>query len=420
ISILRRELMDFLKAGNRTMAGSISKHRLHAVFVISQVSLSVILLITAGVLVRNLNAVLQKDVGFQREGRIAFKIPQPSYRFGEGDNAYQYEVLPFQERVLERIRSQPGVIGASASNRVPISGDNLSYRDFAMHHYEYANGEPRANALRVITLPGYFETVGTKILFGRDFQNTDTFDSEPIVIISQNTMERYYQDLDPVGMSINFRGKDLKIVGVAEQVQDKPFFLESDGYTLYFPFKAVTHERGLTNYVVHVNGDPVQQMANIERAILDMDPKLSIKSVTFDDVYDLATFAQKLPMVVTVIFSSIALFLSGLGLYGLISFTVAERTKEYGIRMALGAGRGNILKRVIGGSGRLIGWGLVVGLVVSITLCVQINPMLSDINTVHPTTFVMVIGFVIAICVFASFFPAQRATRINITETLQY
>ena len=123
---------------------------------------------------------------------------------------------------------------------------------------------------------------------------------------------------------------------------------------------------------------------------------------------------------ITVLFAIIALFLSGLGLYGLISFTVAERTKEYGIRMALGAGRSKILKRVLGGSSRLIGWGLIVGLSVSFVLCVQLNPILTDVNTTNPITFFTVIGFVVVICIFASFFPAARATRINITETLQY
>ena len=119
-------------------------------------------------------------------------------------------------------------------------------------------------------------------------------------------------------------------------------------------------------------------------------------------------------------FSSIALFLSGLCRYGLISFIVAERTKEYGIRMALGAQRGNILRCVLGGSGRLIGYGLVLGLAVSVWLCVLINPVLVDVNTANPLNFVSVIAFVIAICIFARVFPAHRATRINITQTLQY
>lgn len=413
--------MEFIKSGNRTMAGSVSKHRLHASFVIAQVSLSVILLIGAGVAVRNLNALLQKDTGFEREGRIAFTIPQPGYRFQWGEENYKAKVLPYQERMLERIRSMPGVVNASASNRIPISLDNQGHSSFSMHHYEYAKGEARASALRMVIRPGYFETVGTKLLLGRGFEETDTFDTEPVVIISQNTMERYYQGLNPVGMSIKFWGKDLKIVGVAEQVQDKPYFLEWNDYTLYFPFKQWHNmASGHTVYVVHVVSDPIAEMPSIERALLELDPNATITTTMFEEVFRVATFAQELPMIMTVMFASLALFLSGLGLYGLISFTVVERTKEYGIRMALGAKPFLILKRVLNGSGRLTVWGLLVGLGVSMVICSQLNPVLADVNTMHPATFLAVIGFVVAICVFASFFPAQRAMRINITQTLQY
>ncbi len=420
VSILRRELMDFVRAGNRTMAGSVSKHRLHGVFVISQVSLSVILLITAGVLVHNLKAVMEKDIGVEREGRLAFEIPQPDYRFAKNEEGYRNEVLPFQERVLRKIRSLPGVVSASATSKIPLDYRNGGHSNFGFHHYEYADGEPHANCLRMVTRPGYFETVGTRLLQGRDFQETDTFDSEKVVIISQNTMERYFQGLNPVGMTIKFWGQDLKIVGVAEQVQDKPFFMEFDRYTLYFPLKQWDMHDESSTFVTHVQGDLDMQAAAIKRAILEVDPKLSIESVSFDEMHQGATFAQRIPMVVTVLFASLALFLSGLGLYGLISFTVEERTKEYGIRMALGAGRSNILNRVLGGSGRLIGYGLLLGLLVSVVLCVQINPMLADVNTTNPINFLTVIGFVVSICVLASVFPAHRATRINIIQTLQY
>ncbi len=419
LSILRRELMEFVKAGNRTASGSASKNRLHSSFVISQVSLSVILLVGAGVLALNLNATLQKELGFVKEGRIAFDVPQPNYRFAHNDEVYASVVLPLQDRILSEIRSMPGVVSASASNRIPISSYNQGHSHFSMHHYAYQEGEPKARGLRMVILPGYFETVGTKILLGRDFSETDNFDSEGVVIISQNMMERYYQGLNPIGMSIKFWGRDLKIVGVAEQVQDKPFFENYEDYTLYFPFKQWNHmNRANTAYVVHVQGDAEHQLGVIEQAILRVDPRLIIFSSTFEEFYQSAILPQRFPMLVTTFFSGFALFLSGLGLYGLISFTVAERAKEYGIRMALGARGSRILKRVLSGSGRLVAGGLVVGLLISIILCIQLNPLLEEVNTLHPLTFAGVVSFVIAICLLASFVPAHRATRIDIVRTL--
>ena len=421
LSILKRDLMEFLKTGSRTMAGDVSKHRIQSLFIVSQVSLSVILLAAAGVSVRNLHATLQKDKGFATEGRIAFEIPMPDYRFASGQEGYISDILPLQERILERIRSMPGVISASASNRVPSSHEHTGHSGFSMSHYELEEGERHPNALRVVILPGYFETVDTRILLGRGFEKTDTYDSEFVVIISQNTVERFYEGLNPIGMMINFWDRDLRIVRVAEQVQEKPYFMDWDGYSLYFPYKQwASLGRGQTTFVAHVKGDPKQQLSVIEKSILDLDPSLTPKSMTFQEVHQVATFAQRLPMIITAFFSGLALLLTGLGLYGLISFTVAERTKEYGIRMALGARQSLILKRVMANSGRLISWGLTVGIVIAFALCAKLNPFLVDIDTTQPATFLVVATFVLLVSALATLIPAQRAMRLNITKTLQH
>jgi predicted permease len=419
ISVLRRNLMEYVKSGGRSVSGSVAKHRMHAFFVITQVTLSVVLLVLAGVLILNMKAVLHKNIGFSTGGRIAFEVQQPAYRFGDGWENYKANIIPFQDKVVEKLRSFPGVISASASNRVPISPYNTGHSNVTMNHYEYAPGEEYANALRVIITPGYFDTVGTKLLRGRDFQETDNSDSEPVIIISQNMVERYYKDLDPLGQTIELWGVDRKIIGVAEKVQDKPFFMNWKGYTLYFPFKQFQHA-GHSDFIVHVSGNLDQWSKQLKQAILEVDPKLTMEIHTFDEMFELATFAQQVPMVMTLFFASIALLLSGIGLYGLISFTVIERTKEYGIRMALGANPVTILKRILKGSGKLIAWGLGIGVLVSVALCVQINPILSDINTTQPALFIVVTLFVACICMLASFIPALAATRINVIDTLRY
>ena len=418
-SVLRRNLMEHVKSGGRSVSGSIAKHRMHSFFVIAQVTLSVVLLVLAGVLILNMKAVLNKNIGFSTTGRIAFEVWEPAYRFGSGWDNYKANTIPFQDKVLEKLRSFPGVISASASNRIPISYMHTSHSSFSMNHYEYAPGEEYANALRVVITPGYFDTVGTKLLRGRDFRETDNSDSEPVIIISQNLVERYYKDLDPVGQTIKFWGTDRKIVGVAEKVQDKPFFMSWKGYALYFPFKQFQHS-GHSDFIVHVSGNLDQWSRQLKQAILEVDPKVTMEIYTFDEVFEMATFAQQVPMVMTLFFASIALLLSGIGLYGLISFTVIERTKEYGIRMALGANPITILKRILKGSGKLIAWGLGIGVLISVALCVQINPILSDVNTTQPVIFIVVAVFVASICVLASFLPALSATRINVIDTLRY
>ena len=419
ISVLRRNLMEYVKSGGRSVSGSVAKHRMHAFFVVAQVTLSVVLLVLAGVLILNMNAVLHKNIGFSTGGRIGFEVQLPTYRFGEGFESYKANVIPFQDRVLEKLRSFPGVIDACASNRIPIAPYNQSHSNFSMNHYQYAPGEEYANALRLVISPGYFDTIGAKLLRGRDFQETDNFDSEQVVIISQKLVDRYYKDLDPIGQTIKFWGVDRKIIGVAEKVQDKPFFMNWKGYALYFPFKQFRHD-GYCDFLVHVSGNLDQWSKQLKQAILEVDPKVTMEIHTFDEMFELATFAQQVPMVMTLFFASIALLLSGIGLYGLISFTVIERTKEYGIRMALGANPITILKRIIKGSGKLIAWGLGIGTLISVALCVQINPLLADVNTTQPAIFIIVAVFVACICALASFLPALSATRINVIDTLRY
>lgn len=418
ISVLKKDLMKHVKSVSRTMSGS--KHRMHGAFVISQVSLSVILLVTAFVFSKNLQSILEKSVGFESEGRIGFVVPQPSYRFAKGKEGFLKDILPFQERVIERLQSIPGVQSVSASNRIPIGLDGMGHSNFSMSHYKYSQGESKANALRVVTLPGYFETVGTRILLGRDFENTDTFDTENVIIISQNTMERYYQGMNPVGMTISVLGRTLKIIGVAEQVQDKPHFMQFDRYTLYFPFKQ-WHDlsQGRTVYVTHVKGDAEQHMKSIERAILELDAGLTVDATLFETVFDDATFIYKIPLFVSLLFSALALILTGLGLYGLVSFIVAESTKENAVRMALGAGRGLIMQRVFAWSGRFFTVGIVVGLAIAYVVCFKLNPIFKDINTTAAGMFVLVAVFVIFVCLLSSLVPAIKATRININTTLR-
>ncbi|MDQ8186348.1 ABC transporter permease [Pelagicoccus sp. SDUM812002] len=420
LSILRRDLTKQTRSGGRTATGSVSKHRLHSFFVISQVALSFVMLVLSGILAHNLYQTLQKDIGFIKEQRVAFEVPQPNYRFGNDLEDYQKNVLPYQQRVLEAIRSQPGVVTASACNRVPTSPFHNSHNEISMSHYEYQPGEKRANCLRVAILPGYFDTVGTRLRSGRDFADIDTFDTDKVVIVSQNLIDRYYQNKEPLGSTIAFWGQTLRIVGVAENVQDKPHFITWDGYTIYLPYTQWDSlNRTYTTYVAHLRGDTQEQVAHIEQTLKSLDPNITIKTETFQEAFEVATFAQRLPMLISIFFGLLALLLSGLGLYGLISYIVAERTKELGIRMAFGATPRQILGKILSNSGKLLTWGLLSGLGLAIPITIAINPVLDEINTTNPITFIVVVLFVLPIGIAASLMPASRATRIDIAQNLR-
>jgi predicted permease len=421
VSLLRRPLLETLKTASRNASSSPARHRMHAFFVVSQVALSCLLLIATTLLARNLVAVMQKDVGFERKGRIALTVPQPMYRFGNTEADYYERILPFQEQLLERIRRESGVVCATVASRIPVSNSGSGHSDFEMEHYRFEEGEARPNALRVVTRPGYFETLGAPMIKGRDFNDGDRADSAGVVIISQNTMERYFPDCDPIGMRLRFWETDLTIVGVAPAIRDKPFFVTWEGYTLYFPYTQWPWmSRSHSTYLCHLEGDALAGMRRIEGVLKASDPNLVMDAVTLDEVYESAIFAHRIPVIITLFFASVAVLLSGFGLYGLVSFTVAERTREWGIRRVLGAPQSRIFAQVLMRSARLLLWGLLLGLGIGMLLCWMLKPHFPDIQVLAPGPLIMVLGFVFAIGMLSTLGPAVRAMRMNFLKILRY
>lgn len=172
----------------------------------------------------------------------------------------------------------------------------------------------------------------------------------------------------------------------------------------------------MSHYDYHLRGDTQEQIANTERTLKSLDSSITIKTETFREAFEVATFAQRLPMVISSFFGLLALFLSGLGLYGLNSYIVAERAKELGIRMAFSASTHQILNKVLCNSGKLLTWGLISGLAIAIPTTIAINPILGEINTSNPITFIATFLFVIPIGFGASIIPASR---IDIAQNLR-
>ncbi|MCG8527301.1 MAG: ABC transporter permease, partial [Opitutales bacterium] len=416
----RKNLISAIRAGGQASTAPKYRHRFHGIFVVSQISLSTLLLMMTGILVLNLTTVLQKNIGFERQDRIATKISQPNSRFEEGAEGYYGSILPYQTQILDLIGQTPGVVSVSASNRAPITTDNLKVRRFSVHNYNYTDEDREANALQILTRPDYFKTVGTRLLSGRDFQKTDTRNSEKVAIISADLMSRYYDGKNPVGEYLTYQENELKIIGVAETVQDRPFFIPWGDYAIYLPFNQWDIDRKSTSYMVHASGEVDRLSSILEKKIKAHDPKAQLSIKTFEENFELATSAYRIPMVVTLFFAGIALLLSGMGLFALITSIIEERTREFGIRMAIGLPKSSIFELIVKRCLQLIIPGLLIGLLVSAAISWKINPLLKEINTLNPIIFVAVLFFIISICAVASLLPANRATRISPIETLRY
>ena len=419
-SQIRENLLSAIRSGSPTSTVNRSRHRMNGAFVTVQISLSILLLVATGIFALNLKTALEKNVGFERNGRVAVKIWQTFKRFEDGAEAYYHSVLPYEKGVIDHIRQMPDVSSVSAASRAPISIDSVKVARFSVQDYHYTEDDRKANALQILTHPGYFKTVGTSLLTGRDFKETDTRNTEKVAIISEDLVEKYFDGKTPLGKYLTYRDHDLKIIGIAEVVQDRPFFIPWRDYAIYLPSSQWDIERYSTKYLVHAKGDVKKLIPILENRLKAFDPTVGLSFKTFNENFELATSIYRIPMIVTLFFAGIALFLSGIGLFALISHIVEEQTREFGIRMAIGSSKKDILRLVLKQCVKFILPGLLIGFAISSAISWKINPLVKDINTLDPTIFAAVLCFVLTISGVASFLPANRATRISPIDTLRY
>lgn len=414
--MLRVDLSASIKATARTLAGSLNTQRVHAALVILQVALSMVVLVFVCVLVQNLRATLARDTGFEKAGRIAITLPQPIYRFERTREAYEHKVLPLQDKVLDSMRAMPGVLSATACNRIPVSQKNRAYRYYFLPDEDGV--EQKLKAMNIVVRPGYFETMGIQLQKGRDFNQTDTPDTHKVVIISENIAKQQFEGVDPVGKIVRIGKNQTLIIGVAPEVQHTPFYSDWNKGTIYRPFSQCRF-RPRTTYIAHVEGAPSAYTDQLQAMVSAIDPQATFSTTTLEKEYDSAIFAHRLPVQIALFSASVALLITVLGLYGLIGCSIAQRTREYSIRMALGAMAQNILKRVIKQYGYLILWGQLLGLLFAVMLAWKTNALMPEINTLAPLNFIVVSAVLFAVYAFACLLPVRRVIKLNPMEYLR-
>jgi len=417
-SLLKKNLMTMVK--EKTRGGSHGKRRFQAFFVVGQITLALVLLSGAGLFFLNFRALLHKNIGFERQGRVALTIPHPEYRFGNGKEAYERNIQPFRDEVLQLLGQMPGVVNVAVGNRIPLSPRNHYSSSLSFTGYELESGEALPSALCQYLSPGYFKTVASPILLGRDFSKTDTPESRKVALISKSLADQYLSDQNPLDARISLWGETLDVIGVVGEVRDQPFFMQEKAHNLYLPLSQWNAINGYSVFIVHVSGDEEIYAQRLSQTLLQYDPLLTVEAETFNSVFEDATFAQEIPMLISAFFGVLAMFMAGLGLYGLINFIVMERTREFGIRLALGASRKTILQMVLNQGLLLLVEGLFLGGLFSLLISKRLSLLLTEIDTLNLNLFLIVMFFVAAIAMLASSIPAFRATRINISDTLRY
>jgi putative ABC transport system permease protein len=409
----RPNMNESLKDAGRTGTGGASRQRLRDALVVVEVALSVALLVGAGLLVRSMWTLQNVNPGFDPRNllTVQLNVSAPQDRTGDKTRAFYRETL-------ERIRTLPGVTGAATSSIVPLSGGNTSIEVVVEGRPEDAKGIVPSADWRVVSAK-YFETLGVP-LRGRDFDDRDVGD-EPSVIISEEMARRYWPGVDPIGRTFfwhNLTGPRLTIVGVAGDVRN--LALETDpAPVIYLP--STTHRWNPTFLTIRTATDPTALVAAVRSVIRGVDPSVAISNIrTAEGILAASVGPRRFNMFLLGSFAAVALVLACVGLFGVMSYLVSQRTHDIGVRLALGAVPADIFRLVIGRGMVLAGGGALLGLAAAFWLSRSLEALLFQVRPTDLLTFATVVIVLLAVALIACAVPARRATRVDPVIALRY
>jgi len=404
----RLDLHSTLKRAGRGNAAA-GSHRLRELLVIGQVALAMLLLIGGGLMIRSVVRLNQADIGMTTQHVWSVPLPLPRSRYPE-----EWQVARFYNVVAARIAELPGIVAVGATSVEPFSGMNL-VNDVTSE--ELAAEHPSAGYLQAVwrvVSPGYFEASGVPLLLGRDFGEDDQFDRVPVAIVSRSLAERLWPGQDAVGKRLYWGGTDgtpRTIVGVVGDLSDVAVERER-APTLFLTTRQLAWP-GMS-LIVRAERDIPGIAGLVRQAVWAEDAGLPVPVVRpLAESRAQATATPRLGATILAVFGAAALVLALVGLYGVLSYAVVERTREIGIRMALGARPGTVLGWLVGRGMRLAAIGIVVGLAAALAL----TPLVRDLLFRTTPTDALVLGAVpvilVAVAAVAAFVPGWRATRID-------
>jgi putative ABC transport system permease protein len=403
-----------LKDGGRGTAGP-AHHRVRNTLVVGEVSLALILLVGAGLLLRSFYRVIAADAGFRSEGVLTASLPLPDTRFPE---AAQRAALV--ERLLENVRALPGV--EVASGTLPLLGNWQTTFSVEGRPEPPPGQQPSADIARIAT--DYFRAMGVRMLEGRAFEDRDRADAPPVCVLDETFARTYWPEGSPLGKRVKFGGHDdtempwMEVVGVVGHV--KNYGVDQDSRVeLYLPY--AQSPVGSFTLVVRSHGDPAGLASSLRAVVRAADPELPLYAVrTLEDLVSENTAQRRLAVVLLGVFAAIALTLAAVGIYGVMSYAVAQRTQEIGIRMALGAHRRDVLSMVLRHGLGLALAGVALGLLAAFVLARLIASLLFQVSSADPPTFSLVPLLLIGVAALACYLPARRATRVEPLVALRY
>ena len=411
----KTDLQDTLKDSSATTTDAKGK-RLRGMLVVAEVAFSVALLVGAGLLVKSMYVLLKTDYHFNPDGVLTMELKVSRGRYRKDG-----ELSRLLHQVLDNVKGVPGVESANLSATLPGLGD--WQREMWPEGYEGPPGE-LINVDWAIISADYFQTMKVPILEGRTFTKDEDEQGKRVVLVDETLARRFWPNQSAVGKHIKYDDADdanwHEIVGVVKQVG----IYGSDAKPLikvYTPFGPHAAQRNSTLSIRSSTSDPESLTAAVIRAVHEIDRDLPVNEVmSLEDILAREASPRRFNAMLLTVFAALALVLAATGVYGVLSYSVSQRTHEVGIRMALGAGRRDVLRLFMGQGMRLVLLGLVVGLVAAFGLTRLMSSLLLGVSTTDKATFVVVALVLTAVGVLASYLPARRATRVDPLVALRY
>jgi putative ABC transport system permease protein len=428
LSGTRPDLARSLKERGRTTAG-LTPHRMRTALVVAEVALSFVLLAGASLLIRSFNRLASLNPGVDTTNVLAMDLPMPLTEFTNGTTLTNY-----LREVTQKVRSVPGVRDVAITDKPPMEGFTNG-APFLIEGREYLSYSQRPSCGFKVIGPSYFDTAGMRLLKGRSLDESDVADTAPVTVINETMAKTYFKGEDPIGKRILIRqlvfGKSARgpeipwqVVGVVkdEKVGGKgarALSLDEDIPVVYVTFYQSPGTRN--SLIVRAAMNPLLLRGSIEQAIWKVNNNQAVANIeTLGEIKSQSVAPARLRMALLAIFAGIALLLAAVGIYGVVSYSVAQRVREMAIRLAVGASPGDLLKLVIGKMMLIVLVGLAVGGGAALALTRVLASLLYDTSPTDPVTWVVAGALLAAVALLACYFPARRATKVDPLTILRF
>ena len=404
-------LNDTLKEGGRDSAGGRKGNRMRGLLVIGEVAVSFVLLIGAGLLINSFFHLRNLDPGFRSDHLLTMKVDLSDVKYPDRERR-----VAFFDEVMRRVRALPGVQLAAVASNLPLTynGDSMI---ISVEGVPDPPPDQQPDVIYRAIGPGYFSTMGISMVRGRDFTDQDNGDSKDVVIISEKTAQQFWPGQDPIGKRLKpglstSSSPWREVIGIVKDVRQNDF-VASPKRQMYFTYRQLkkTPPNAL---VVRTTIEPMSLAVPVRNAIWSVDKDQTVADIdTMDHIVAEAVARQRFSMLLLGLFAGLALLLASIGIYGVMSYSVTQRTREIGIRIALGARRTDVLQMTVMQGLKLVGAGMLIGLLAAFLVTRVLATLLYGITATDPTTFAGISVVLLAVAILASYIPALRATKVD-------